>query len=247
MSDTAYIGHNAPPSAIDDARRAFKDISHFLAEIPVIETEETAREAKLVLDRGKATLGELDDARIAESKPLHEAWKACLEKYKGPTEYLTRLVDELKARLSTFLRAEEARRQAEADAKRRTAEEAIRVAREAEEAEQAAKEDASLGEVGVDVGTVIEQADTAFSAAVKADRQANVAERDAHVKLGGGFGRAAALREKETLVVEDGIAALTAIGMTVDIEAAIIKSARAYRKLKGELPAGVIAKVERAL
>lgn len=243
----AEIGHNNPPSAIDLARDAFVALSNFLKNTPVIETEETAREAKLFLDRAKATQGDLEAARKAEADPLYAAWKGVNERFKPATEHLSRVTDELKARLTAFIRAEEAKRQREAEEKRRAAEEAERAAREAEAAEREARENASMGEIGVDVGEAIQQADDAFDDAQRMAREAARAERDANVRIGGGFGRVASLRTKETLVVVDAAKAIKAIGLTDKIKDAILSSARDYRKLKGELPKGIIAETERAL
>lgn len=244
---TTITGHNNPPSEIDMARKAYRALSDYLRDNPVIETEDQAREAKLFLDRGKGSLGDLESSRDRETKPLHAAWKAAIEKYKPATESLTKIIDEIKARLTVFVRAEEARRQREADAKRRAAEEAERLAREAERAEAEARENASVGEIGADIGAAISEADAKFAEYEKAQREAARAERDAHVRVGGGFGRVASLRTKETLVLDDALKAIKAIGVTEKIKDAIISSARDYRKLKGELPKGISAVEERVI
>ena len=105
-----------------------------------------------------------------------------------------------------------------------------------------------MGEVGAGLGAASLDADDAIAAAKRAEREAAVAERDAAtVRVGGGWGRVASLRTKETLVVSDAAKAIKAIGMTDKIRDAILSSARDYRKLKGKLPAGIDATTERAL
>jgi hypothetical protein len=53
------------------------------------------------------------------------------------------------------------------------------------------------------------------------------------------------MRKSETLTVDDAVAAITAMGCTESITAAILSSARAHRKLTGHLPAGVSADTTR--
>lgn len=247
MNERTTIGHNMPPSAIDDARAAFKALSDYLAATPVIADDATAREAKLYVDRAKLTLADLDAAKTRESKPLHDEWKACLEKFKPATEYLTRVADELKTRLAAYMRAEETRRLQEAAEAWRIAQEAERAAREAERLEAEAKENAAMGEIGSDVGAAIVDADAAFAEFERAKRAAAIADKDAHLRIGGGFSRVASLRTKETLVLEDAGKALKAIGLTDKIRDAILSGARDYRRLKGKLPAGVAATTEQVL
>jgi hypothetical protein len=244
--DRHSIGANNPPSAIDDARAAFAALSAYLADTPVIETDDEARAAKLQIDRASATLGSLETARDAETKPLYSAWQTAIAKYKPATESLSKLLGEIKSRLSAYMRMEEDRRWREAGAKRLATEEAIRVAHEAENAENEARENAAQGEF-VDIGAAMETADAAFSQAKTLDHQASIAERDAHVRIGGGFGRVATLRSKETLILDDAVKALISIGVTGDIREALLKGARAFRKLHGKLPAGISSDQTRAL
>src|SRR6185312_9538969 len=103
------------------------------------------------------------------------------------------------------------------------------------------------GELGVDVTQVVVAADTAFSEFEHAAREAARAERDAHVKIGGGWGRSASLRNKETLVIVHYGRALKAIGPNDKIREAILSAARDYRKEKGNLPDGVEAQFTRDL
>ena len=241
------IGANNPPSPIEMAREQWKAINDFLMEHPAILDEDAARKAKLFLDRGKAALADLEAARKAKADPLYAAWNAVNDLFRPAKTALDKIVGLVAERLTVFIKAEEARRSRAADEKRRIAEEAERWAREAEAREKEAIENAALGEIGVDVGAATEAADNAFDDFKRASRGAAVAERDSHVKIGGGFTRSAGLRTKKTLVLDDAFAALKDVGVTEKISDAILSAARDYKRLKGVLPAGVREIEERSL
>ncbi len=245
--DDQLIGHNNPPSPIDMAREAIKPLAAFLAGNPVIQDHAAAKEAKLFLDRVKATIGDLDAAKEAEAKPHHDAWKAALAKFKPATEYVTKLQGELKYRLGEYIKAEEAKRQAELEAARKAQAEAEAAAREAERLEFEAKQNADMGEVGVDVAKAIEEADEKFAGFQQASRFAAIAEKDAKVRIGGGFGKVASLRTKDVWTLEDPAAALAAIGCTDGIREAILMAARQYHKLTGQVAAGCTLTKDRVL
>lgn len=250
VEQIAAAGHNNPPGPIDGAREAYKALAEFLNSTPAIADADAAKEAKLFLDRTRLTIKDVEAASKAESAPLHEAWKASLAKYKPAIESLSRLLDELSARLTAYARAEEAKRIAEAEAKRLAALEAERLAREAEAKEQEAKENAAAGDCEANAGAAIAEADAAFAAFKKADHQARVAERDASVRIGGGFTRAIGLRTTKTLVLGDApkaLAALSANGVPEKIRDAILSAARAYHKLNGAWPEGVSEHEERKI
>ena len=247
MNEVVKIGHNLPPSAIDMARDAFRDLSAFLAENPVIADHATARAAKLQLDRIKATAKDLEEADKAESGPLYEAWKASKAKFAPALDATKKITGELATRIKAFLDAEEDKRRAEAAEAARKAAEAIRLMEEAARLEIEAQENAAVGEF-VDVGAAILAGAQAEDAANRAARAAVIAERDAdNVRLIGGFGRAISVRTVKKPIVEDWRAAIKVMGLTDDIDAAIIKSARAYKKLKGGWPKGISEIEERVL
>ncbi len=240
-------GHNNPPDMAATAREVANDLNEWAKENPSIDGEYKAREAKVFIDRAKLCLKDLEDERDAKVRPLNEQVASINEGYRQPRTSLMGILNELQRRLSGFLRAEEARRAAIADQARQAAEEAERLAREAERLEQERLDDARRGELGVDLLGATEQADKAFEDFQKADRQAQIAAKDAKVKIGGGIQRAIGLRQKETLRVQSAFAAIAAIGMTPAIEAAILSAARAYRRLHNKLPPGVEATTEREL
>lgn len=239
--------HNHPPGPVDLARETLADLGAFIAAEPVITDEALARKAKLFRDRAKLALQDMEDARDKDVRPLNEQVATINAGYKSVSGPLKKAMDVLVERMSAFARAEEDRRLQEAAEARRAAVAAEQAAREAERLEREALENADAGEVGVDVVGAIAQADTAFAAFSRANREAARVERDSHVRIGGGIGRVATLRTVKTLVVTDAGKAIAALGLTPDIEEAIIKSARLFRKLRSTLPEGVIATHDRKL
>ena len=244
MAERHEIGGNNPPDQTVTAAETMRDISDWMAEHPVIE-EAHAREAKLFIDRGKLAIQDLEAERDSKVRPLNEQVKEINAYYKAPKVQLETVIRELASRIDSFIRAEEQKRIEAAREAARIAEEAEHRAREAERLEQDAMRSANTGELGVDVASAVVEADDAFRAYQKAERQAAIAEKETKAKIGGGFGRAISLRTKETLLVTDAIDAIHAIGVTESITEAILTSARAYRKLHGKLPAGVISETER--
>lgn len=241
------IGGNNPPDMTVTTLEIMRDISNWLSEHPAIPDAESAREAKVFMDRGRLSLKDMEDERDGKVRPLNEKVTEINRYYKAPKEAITRVLMELGTRISTFLKEEERKRVAAAAEATRIAEEAERRAREAEAAEQEAIGAASSGELGIDVAAHVVEADCAFREYQVAGRAAARAERETHVKIGGGFSRSLSLKKKETLAVYDAPLALKAIGLTEDIMEAIIKSARAYRKLNGKLPDGVESTVTKEI
>lgn len=232
-------GHNNPPSMIEAAGETTKDISDWMAENPVIQSEESAREAKVFIDRGKLCLKDLDDERDGKVRPLNEQVKEINASYKPARETLTTLVGLLGIRVVKFMRDERERREKIAQEAARVAAEAEQRAREAERVEQENIASANSGELGVYLAASTEAANQAFRDFEVALRQALIAEKETHVKIGGGFTRALGLKKKESLSVTNGELALRSVGLTDEIAEAICKAARAYRKLHGTLPDGV--------
>ncbi len=254
MTALAIIGHNNPPDTIQAAHEAMTALSDWMKERPIISTEDEARDAKKLLDRAKGSTDELEAERDKQVRPLNEQVATINAKYKAihstdPKKpgILDKVVNELKARLTTYARQEEAKRLADAERKRREAEEAERIAREAEAKERETIANAQAGELGVDVTQVVVEADSRFAEFKKAEREAQRAERDSHVKIGGGWERSLSLRAKETLVLVSYGRAITAIGPNEKIREAILSAARDYRKEKGNLPDGVETQITRAL
>lgn len=241
------IGHNNPPGPIEIARDAMIDLGRFLTDTPVVETGAQAQAGALFVERTRKTLADMDDARRAEVGPLNEEVKTINERYRAARTPLETILNELRARLTDFTAREEARRIRAAEEARKAAELAEMEARLAEQHEREAKQGATFGEI-VDVAEKIVAADQAFTAFQRADRAAMVAERDTHVRLPSQLGgRALSMRTRETLILDDACKAIQTIGVTDGIRDAILSAARNYRKLRGNLPAGVSAETTREI
>jgi phage-related tail protein len=241
------VGHNNPPSAIEVIRGTAQALNIWMMENPAILSEDAAREAKVLIDRGRLGLKDMEAERDGQVRPLNEQVAAINETYRQPRNLLGGILAEIERRLSDFLRAEEAKRRALAEAARLAAEEAESAALEAERLEQERLDDARSGELGVDLVAATEAADQKFEEYQKAQRAAALAEKEAHVKIGGGFGRAIGLRSKEVLVVTDAMLALKHVGVTEAIEKALLSAARSYKKLHSKLPPGIECRIEEAV
>lgn len=247
-------GNNQPPGPIDYAKEAMVDLSNFLNETPVIENPDQASRAGLFVERMRKSLADVEDERTAKVSPLNKQvddinaeYKALHNADKKKPGIADKLLNELRARLTTYAQAEEAKRLAVAEAARRAAEEAEQIAREAEAKEREAVENAKLGEC-TDVGAATMEADQTFSRFEKADRAAAIAEKGVPVRIASALGgNAISMRTTETLVIESVNKAITAMGPTDKIKEAILSSAREYRKLHGCLPAGIRADTTRAI
>lgn len=247
MNSRLDIGGNNPPRPIDFAKESMAALSDWLKDHPVVQSEDDARAAKLLADRGKASLDEMERERDTLVRPLNEQVAAINGSYRPVRTALDRVLDEIKKRLTTYAKALEAERIRAAEAARQIAEEAERAAREAEAREREAIDDAAQGVVEIDIGAVTVEANAAFVAFEKANRTAARAERETHVRITGGFNKAMGLRTHEILIVADWKAAIEEMGLTDPIRDAILTSARAYRKAFDELPEGISSTQERSL
>lgn len=245
---------NNPPSPIEFARETIGQVNSWLSEHPVIQTEDDAREAKVWADRAKEALRDVELERVSKVEPLNAelikingSYKALHNTDKAKPGQFDRVMNELKARIDAFLAAEEEKRQKTAQEAAERAAEAERLAREAEAKEREALSNAAVGEAGVDVAEATSEADAKFAEFEKAAHEAAIAERDSHVCLGGGFGRALSRRNKEVLSVDDPVAAVQAMWPSDKISEAILSAARAFRQVLGDLPPGVSSSHERSL
>jgi len=247
MNELALKGHNNPPDMTITANEAAKDLSDWMAENPVIETHDAARDAKNQIDRAKICLKELDDERDGKVRPLNEKVREINLYYKSPRSVLERVSEELANRFGGFLRAEELRRIEAANAARRIAEENEYKAREAERVEQEALRNAAAGELGIDTKAVVVEANDAFRDHERSQRAAELADRETKVKIRGIFGRASSLRDKETLTIIDPLLVMATTGANEEIIKQLKSLAKAYRKLHNRLPDGVEATIEREI
>lgn len=239
--------HNLPP-VVELARETWDNFNRFLNAHPVVQDEAEAAEGAKWRDRAKAILADLEAARVAKSRPLHEQWKAAIAEFKPAEESVEKLLVELNKRLTKFALVEEAKRHKIAEEAAKAKAEAERIAREAEAKEREAIDDASQGVVDADVGTATQTADVAFEAFQDAATTAREAEKATTVRIDSGFGtRAATLRTNIVPIVVDAQKALAALGLTDDIREAILKGARLHKRLRGSWPDGIDEIVERKI
>lgn len=88
MNEIAKVGHNNPPDPIDEALAPFADVldeaQNWLDGDPV-ENEDQMKAVDGLLKNMKAARKAVDDARDSVTKPLHEAWKGEIARWK-PTQ-----------------------------------------------------------------------------------------------------------------------------------------------------------------
>lgn len=244
MITPEMAGHNNPPGMIETATHTTKAVNGWLMQNPVVEGEKAAKEIKVYIDRAKLCLEDLESERDNQVRPLNEKVAEINNGYRGSRTLLRAVLDEATRRLEAYIRVETDKREAIAAEARRKAEEAERQAREAERIEREKIENAKVGELDVDIAGASELADKSFEEYKKLERQAAVAERDSKVRVGGGFKRSIGLRNKETLLITDAVAAIKVLGVTDAIKDAILAAAKAYRKLYKTLPPGITSRTE---
>jgi hypothetical protein len=249
MDDDARLGlgGNKGPDMTGTAATTTADISAFMSETPVIETAEQAGEAKTFLDRGTLCTKDLDDERKTKTYPLDKERERIFDYYRGPRELLQRVIEELRRRLTYFAAAEEARRIeiARQNAERaRVSEEA---AQAAEQREHQAMVEADSGVLGGDIAALAHDADTAFAEFKKAEHQAQISERETHVRINDpvGMRRAVSMRGHDVIIITDAIAFIKETGVPHNLEEPMRTVARAFKKVHGRWPAGVEVHVER--
>lgn len=248
------IGDNNPPSPIDFARDTIAELGHWMADHPVVQTDEDARAAKLLIDRAKTALEAVETDRDGKVRPLNAEVNRINAEYKAMHNIdakkpgtFDKVFAELKRRVETFLLAEEYKRQQAARQAAEAARKAEDAAREAEARERDAIENARAGEIGVNIAIAVEDAETAFKAFEQAERVAEIAHVDTRFKIGGGFQKPIGLRTKRVLSLIDLDAAIKDIGLTEGIREAVLSSARDFKKLRGVYPKGVVEVEERVL
>jgi len=133
------IGGNNPPDPIDEALApygdAIEEAQNWLDGEP-IQNEDQLKATDALLKTIKGALKDLNAARDEATKPLHEAWKAEVARWKPTQDDLDRIVKGLVACQDPFKRALAAQKEAE---KRAAWEAAEKAKREAEEAARAAQ------------------------------------------------------------------------------------------------------------
>jgi len=240
----AVAGDNAPDT-LSLARITFADLNTFAINNPVIQTHEQAKAAAKLEEIARGSLSELKRERLGKTKPLKDEAKEIEATYAKASDPLEAILATVKGRKDAFLRAEEAKRAAEADRVRREAEAAQEASREAQRRLAEQEANAQAGEIGLDMGFAILEARAVQEAALRLSRQAKIAERDTTVRIATGSGRAQGLRTEIVLHLDNAISAILAMGTTDKIRDAILSEARAYHATNKVWPKGVRAETVR--
>lgn len=166
MNAPAKIGHNMPPDPIDEALAPFGDTiteAESWLDGQKVETEGQMKAADALLKGVKAARKAVDEARDVATKPLHDAWKGEVARWKPTQDDLDRLAKGLAALVNDFKLA----LAAEKEAKRKEAE---RLAwEESRKAQEAARQaDASNIEATRAAAAAMEAAEAAQKAAMAA-------------------------------------------------------------------------------
>jgi chromosome segregation ATPase len=209
------IGHNNPPDPIDEALAPYGDAideAQNWLDGEVIENEDQLKATDALLKTIKQALKDLNAARDQSTKPLHEAWKAEIARWKPTQDDLDRLIKGLVACQDPYKR----KLAAEKEAQRRAAWDAAEKAkREAEDAARAAQ------------ASDIEAQREAAKKAEEAQRAAEKASSSQKDKVKG-------MRTVHRYEIEDHRAALHWIArndrdaMTAFIEAYVAKNHKGY-------------------
>src|SRR5689334_5178297 len=149
---------NNPPDMTVTLGEVVSQLNSWMADHPVISTEDEARDAKVLIDRAKLGIKDLEDERDKKVRPLNNK-VAEINAYYRPARTLTeKVLNELTRRVTDFIAKEEAKRIKIAEEARKAAAEAEQLARAAEAREAEAKDDAQHG-AEVDIAMAARDAD----------------------------------------------------------------------------------------
>ena len=173
------IGHNNPPDPIDEATAKWAGAIHeaegWLDGEPVQTDEQEATVTELLREI-KAAIKSVNAARDEATRPLHEAWKAEVARWKPTQDDLDRIAKGL----AKITEAHRKRRAAEKEAARRAAWEQAEAARRAA-AEAQARADAADIEAQREAARLAAEAQAAKQAASAAQRDRQAGLRTVHM------------------------------------------------------------------
>lgn len=164
----AVIGDNLPPDPIDTALEPYGDVLEEVAnwlDGAIVENDGQLTATDALLKELKAARKAVDEARDECTKPLHEAWKAEVARWKPTQDDLDRQVKCLVAAQTPYKQKLLAEQEA---AKAKAREEAERIAEEARKAHLAAN--AASIEEQRKADELLAAAEEAAKAVAKADK-----------------------------------------------------------------------------
>lgn len=134
MNQLAPIGHNGAPDPIDEALAPFGDTiteAESWLDGKAVETEAQMKAADALIKEIKTARKAVDEARDTATKPLHEAWRSEVARWKPTQDDLDRIVKGLVGIVDGFKRKLAAEKEAARKEAERAAWEATRAAQEA--------------------------------------------------------------------------------------------------------------------
>lgn len=185
-TEAAGIGHNAPPSPIDEMREKVNEFGRAAQQWGEtgVQTDADAERLNDFLAGARQIHKDLDAMRVAEKKPHDDAAKAVQAKFKPLLDAIERAGAAAKGVLSAYMRRKEAQL---AEQRRREAEEAARI-----EAEAQAK--AAEAEARGDLVGAAEAEAAAAVAKAEADAATDADAAKARVQSASGAGRTTGMR-----------------------------------------------------
>lgn len=140
----APIGHNNPPSPVDETSAFVDDLymeaKNWLDGEPIANQGQADGLAKL-LTQARTTAKDAEAKRKAQTKPLDDQKKAIMAAWKPITDRLEMIEMTCKKALGAWLSKQEAEKRAKEEAARKIAEEAARKAKEAARIAEAKADD----------------------------------------------------------------------------------------------------------
>jgi len=107
MNPRAVLGDNLPPDPIDEATAPFGDViteAENWLDGSVVENEAQMKAVDTLIKGVKAARKAIDEARDTVTKPLHEAWKGEIARWKPTQDDLDRLIKGLVGIVDGFKR-----------------------------------------------------------------------------------------------------------------------------------------------
>jgi DNA repair exonuclease SbcCD ATPase subunit len=252
----ASIGHNNPPSPIEDLKERAglirASLNQAMKEAPVIQTQEDGEKYANAIKAGKSMAKEIEDKRKAADKPFNDAKAANKAAHDAIAKPVNDLVKVASDKLSDWLIAEEARRQKELALLRQQEKEAEEAAAKLIAEAEEAIEDSNQGVVE-DLDEKITAANEAYDAQQAQARATATAARNVRPILKGSIagGRGLSLRTKKEIVVDDPYAALRDMAKhgadLSKVKEVIASCARAFKSEHKRLPNGVSETEERSI
>ena len=170
MNDMAPIGHNNPPDPIDEALAPFGDViseAENWLDGSLVENEEQMKAADALIKGVKAARKAVDDARDLVTKPLHDAWKGEIARWKPTQDDLDRIVKALVAMVDGFKRKLAAEKAEKERLAREAGAEALRLVEEAAAAARENPADLEAQRAADEAARQVEEARRAASMAAK--------------------------------------------------------------------------------